>query len=125
MKHSLQVIARDDLAGDTVPGELVDIAWEPPVPGPRRSVTNWKEYMALASRVVGRFHGQMSLHHFDYEHPTRLQPATPRRIRAGRNTVRWIGGSSFGCSAFSISNGVHGRAENSMGSSTATTRQPP
>lgn len=81
MKHSLQVIARDDLAGDTVPGELVDIAWEPPVPGPRRSVTNWKEYMALASRVVGRFHGQMSLHHFDYEHPTRLQPATPRRMK--------------------------------------------
>jgi pimeloyl-ACP methyl ester carboxylesterase len=81
MKQSLQVIARDDLAGDTVPGELVDIAWEPPVPGPRRSVTNWKEYMALASRVVGRFHGQMSLHHFDYEHPTRLQPATPRRMK--------------------------------------------
>lgn len=81
MKHSLHVIPRDDLAGDTVPGELVDIDWEPPVPGPRRSVTNWKDYMALASRVVGRFHGQMSLHHFDYEHPTRLQPATPRRMK--------------------------------------------
>lgn len=81
MKPSLQVIPRDDLAGDTVPGELVDIAWEPPVPGPRRSVTNWKDYMAMASRVVGRFHGQMSLHHFDYEHPTRLQPATPRRMK--------------------------------------------
>ena len=81
MKNSLHLIARDDLAGDTVPGELVDIAWEPPVPGTRRSVTNWKDYMALASRVVGRFHGQMSLHHFDYEHPTRLQPATPRRMK--------------------------------------------
>ena len=82
MNPQLQVIARDELSGDTVPGELVDIAWEPPVPGPRRSVNSWRDYMALASRVVGRFHGQMSLHQFDYEHPTRLQSATPRRLKA-------------------------------------------
>lgn len=81
MSGALKVIARDDAAGDTVPGELVDVTWEPSVPGPRRSVANWKEYMALASRVVGRFHGQMAQHHFDYVHPTRLQPGTPRRLK--------------------------------------------
>ena len=81
MKPALQVIPRDDSAGDTVPGELIDIAWEPPVAGPRRTLTSWKDYMALASRVVGRFHGQMTLQNFDYEHPVRLQPATPRRLK--------------------------------------------
>jgi pimeloyl-ACP methyl ester carboxylesterase len=72
---------RDAAAGDTVPGELLDVAWEPPVPGQRRVVTSWGDYMGLASRVVGRFHGQFKLQHFDYHHPTRLQPGTPRRLK--------------------------------------------
>jgi pimeloyl-ACP methyl ester carboxylesterase len=81
MKTALSVVARDEAFGDTAPGELVDVAWEPPVPGRRRVLTNWNEYMAMASRVVGRFHGQFRMHHFEYEHPTQLQPATPRRLR--------------------------------------------
>ena len=81
MKPNLALIARDHAGGDTVPGELVDAAWEPPVRGQRRTLNSWKEYMGLASRVVGRFHGQFRLCHFEYEHPTRLQPATPRRLK--------------------------------------------
>ncbi len=80
MKNSLAVVPRDAVAGDTIPAPL-DVAWEPPVPGRRRVLTNWNEYMALASRVVGRFHGQFRQEHFEYEHPTRLQPGTPRRLR--------------------------------------------
>jgi pimeloyl-ACP methyl ester carboxylesterase len=78
---ALTVIPRDADAGDTAPGALFDVAWEPPLPGRRRSLSSWHEYMALASRVVGRFHGHFQLKHFDYEHPTRLQPGTPRRLR--------------------------------------------
>jgi pimeloyl-ACP methyl ester carboxylesterase len=37
--------------------------------------------MAVASQVVGRFHGQFRLAHFDYVHPTRLQPETARRLQ--------------------------------------------
>jgi pimeloyl-ACP methyl ester carboxylesterase len=81
MKPALSVWVRDDAAGDTVPAPLVDVTWEPPLPGRRRVLTSWNEYMALASRVVGRFHGQFSLNHFDYQHPARLQPGTPRRLR--------------------------------------------
>ena len=81
MKSSLSIVPRDDFAGDTVPGELVDIAWEPPVRGPRRPLTTWRDYMAQASRVVGRFHGQFALHRFDYEHPVRLQAGTPLRMK--------------------------------------------
>ena len=74
-------IARDDAAGDTVPAALFDLAWEPPVPGRRRVLANWNEYVAVASQVVGRFHGQYRLEHFDYHHPTRLQPGTARRLK--------------------------------------------
>jgi pimeloyl-ACP methyl ester carboxylesterase len=81
MKPALVVVPRDEASGDTVPGALTDVAWEPPVRGQRRVLTNWQEYMALASRVVGRFHGQFRLCHFDYEHPTRLQPGTPLRLK--------------------------------------------
>ena len=86
MKPPLQV-ARDDAWGDTVPAALPDVAWEPPLPGQRRTMTNWNEYMALASRVVGRFHGQFKLQHFDYEHPTRLQPGTPPRLKTPYRAV--------------------------------------
>ncbi len=81
MKPALVVVPRDEASGDTVPGALMDVAWEPPVRGQRRILTSWQEYMALASRVVGRFHGQFRLSHFDYEHPTRLQPGTPLRLK--------------------------------------------
>ncbi|MBL8345827.1 MAG: alpha/beta hydrolase [Rubrivivax sp.] len=85
MRAQLNVVARQAEFGDTVPaplgGALPDVAWEPPLPGQRRSLGSWNEYMALASRVVGRFHGHFQLRHFDYEHPTRLQPGTPRRLR--------------------------------------------
>ena len=77
----LAVVPRDEDTGDTVPGALLDVTWEPPLPGRRRVLTSWADYMALASRVVGRFHGQFHLHHFDYEHPVKLQPGTPRRLR--------------------------------------------
>lgn len=85
MKHGLSIVPRDDFAGDTVPGELVDIAWEPPLRGPGRQLTTWRDYMAQASRVVGRFHGQFDLQRFDYQHPVRLQPATPLRLKQPYN----------------------------------------
>ncbi len=81
MKPALIAVPRHADAGDTVPAELLDLAWEPPLPGRRRVLTSWNDYMALASRVVGRFHGRFQLRHFDYLHPTRLQPGTPRRLR--------------------------------------------
>ena len=55
--------------------------WEPPIPGRRRSVDTWDEYMAVASRVVGRFYNRFRLEHFDYVHPVRLQSGSPRRFR--------------------------------------------
>jgi pimeloyl-ACP methyl ester carboxylesterase len=81
MKPQLAIVPRSDFAGDTVPGDLVDIAWEPTTRGPRRPLTTWRDYMAQASRIVGRFHGQFQLQRFDYLHPVRLQPGTPRRLR--------------------------------------------
>ncbi len=75
------VVARDEAAGDTVPAALFDLAWEPLVPGRRRVLTNWNDYIAVASQVVGRFHGQYNLCHFDYHHPVRLQPGTARRLK--------------------------------------------
>ncbi len=44
-------------------------------------VPDWRHYLARARQVVGRFQGQFQLRHFDYQHPARLQPATPRRLR--------------------------------------------
>jgi pimeloyl-ACP methyl ester carboxylesterase len=81
MSRNSQAAAREVWTGDTLPAALLDEAWEPPMPGRRRVINNWREYMALASRVVGRFHGQFQTRHFDYEHPVRLQPGTPRRLR--------------------------------------------
>lgn len=81
MSGALQFLPRDEAAGDTVPGALFDLAWEPPATGRRRVLRSWKDYMAVASQVVGRFHLQFGVGHFDYLHPTRLQPATPRRLR--------------------------------------------
>ena len=75
------VVARDEAAGDTVPSALFDLAWEPPVLGRRRVLTSWNDYLAVASQVVGRFHGQFRHGQFDYQHPTRLQPGTARRLK--------------------------------------------
>ena len=55
--------------------------WQPEIPGQRRLLTTWDNYMELASRVVGRFFNQFRLEHFDYMHPVRLQRETPRRFR--------------------------------------------
>lgn len=77
----LRLAEREAFAGDTVPGELFDLSWEPPGAPRRRVVADWKQYMAVASQVVGRFHGQFVQRHFDYLHPVALQPATPRRLK--------------------------------------------
>lgn len=50
-----------------------DPDWEPPIPGRRHVLNNWDEYMALAKRIVGRFHDRFDLRHFEYLHPVRLQ----------------------------------------------------
>jgi pimeloyl-ACP methyl ester carboxylesterase len=82
---NIVTLPRDDAAGDTVPAALFDLAWEPPVPGRRRVLSSWNDYIAVASQVVGRFHGQYRLGHFDYHHPTRLQPGTVRRLKRPYN----------------------------------------
>ncbi len=52
--------------------------WEPPIPGRRRVLKTWDEYMALAKRIIARFDHQFDLRHFDYHHPVRLQRVAPR-----------------------------------------------
>ena len=47
--------------------------WEPPIPGRRRVLHTWDEYMSLAKRIIERFDHQFDLRHFDYHHPVRLQ----------------------------------------------------
>ena len=81
MRSALHMVARDQAAGDTVPAELFDLNWEPPTRGRRRVLSSWNDYIAMASQVVGRFHGQFRLGHFDYVHPKQLQPGTPRRLK--------------------------------------------
>jgi len=58
IKPMLSVVPRDAAFGDTVPGELLDPSWEPTLRARRREVSDWGQYMAIASQVVGRFHGQ-------------------------------------------------------------------
>lgn len=77
-KPRLQVLPRPASADTSAPP---DVAWEPPVRGRPRSLETWGDYMAFASRVVGRFHGQFRLERFDYVHPTRLQAGTPKRMK--------------------------------------------
>jgi pimeloyl-ACP methyl ester carboxylesterase len=55
-----------------------DPDWEPPIPGRRRVLTTWDDYMALAKRIIARFDHQFDLKHFDYLHPVRLQKCPPR-----------------------------------------------
>jgi pimeloyl-ACP methyl ester carboxylesterase len=55
--------------------------WQPDIPGNPRTFPSWDSYMAMASRIVGRFHNEFRLRHFDYMHPVRLQRKTPPRFR--------------------------------------------
>jgi pimeloyl-ACP methyl ester carboxylesterase len=81
-KPRLQVLPRrTEWSAQALPASLPDVAWEPPVRSRARPLETWSEYMAFASRVVGRFHGQFRLERFDYVHPTRLQVGTPRRLK--------------------------------------------
>jgi pimeloyl-ACP methyl ester carboxylesterase len=50
-----------------------DPDWEPPIPGRRRILHTWDEYMAMAKRIIERFDHEFDLRHFDYMHPVRLQ----------------------------------------------------
>ncbi len=50
-------------------------------PASRRVLASWDEYMALAKRIVGRFHDEFELRYFDYVHPARLQVRVPLRLR--------------------------------------------
>ena len=52
--------------------------WEPPIPGRRRVLKTWDEYMAMAKRIIERFDHRFDLRHFDYHHPVRLQRCAPR-----------------------------------------------
>jgi len=55
--------------------------WEPPIPGRRHVLNTWDDYMGLAKRIVGRFHDQFDLRHFEYEHPMGLQRKVPLRFK--------------------------------------------
>jgi pimeloyl-ACP methyl ester carboxylesterase len=55
-----------------------DPDWEPPIPGRRHVLNTWDEYMALAKRIVGRFHDRFDMRHFEYLHPVKLQKCAPR-----------------------------------------------
>jgi pimeloyl-ACP methyl ester carboxylesterase len=55
-----------------------DPDWEPPIPGKRRVLKTWDEYMALAKRIIERFAKKFELRHFDYHHPVSLQKCALR-----------------------------------------------
>ena len=57
-----------------------DPDWEPAIPGRRRVLNTWDEYMAMAKRIIERFDHEFDLRHFDYLHPVRLQRC-PMRFR--------------------------------------------
>ena len=52
--------------------------WEPPIPGRRRVLHTWDEYMALAKKIIARFDHEFDLKHFDYLHPVALQRCATR-----------------------------------------------
>jgi pimeloyl-ACP methyl ester carboxylesterase len=79
MKPLLSVVRQPSAQDDDM--DRVNPAWEPALRSRQRSVADWEQYMAIASQVVGRFHGQFKLERFDYEHPEHLQPLTPKRLR--------------------------------------------
>jgi pimeloyl-ACP methyl ester carboxylesterase len=55
-----------------------DPDWEPPIPGRRRVLNTWDEYMSMAKRIIERFDHEFDLRHFDYLHPVRLQRCAAR-----------------------------------------------
>ena len=55
-----------------------DPDWEPPIPGRRRILRSWDEYLMMAKRIIARFDHKFDLKHFDYHHPVRLQSCSPR-----------------------------------------------
>jgi len=77
----LRVVPRDAAGGRDTPAAPCDPAWEPDTRPQRSAPGDWQQYMAMASQVVGRFHGQYRLQRFYYLHPPSLQPRTPRRLR--------------------------------------------
>jgi pimeloyl-ACP methyl ester carboxylesterase len=79
MKPRLSVVRQASAQGGDM--DRVDPAWEPAPHSRQRSVADWEQYMAIASQVVGRFHGQFKLERFEYEHPEHLQALTPKRLR--------------------------------------------
>lgn len=59
-----------------------DPDWEPPIPGKRRVLKTWDEYMSLAKRIIERFDKKFDLRHFDYHHPVSLQKCALRFRKA-------------------------------------------
>jgi pimeloyl-ACP methyl ester carboxylesterase len=55
-----------------------DPDWEPPIPGRRRVLKTWDEYLMMAKRIIARFDHKFDLKHFDYHHPVRLQKCSTR-----------------------------------------------
>lgn len=55
--------------------------WEPAVPGVRRRLDSWDEYMTMARRIVGRFHDRFTPGQLEYMQPVRLQHKSPVRFR--------------------------------------------
>lgn len=74
------IVHSDQTARPMRPEEVAP-DWEPPIPGKRHVLANWDDYMAMAARVVGRFHDKFELRYFDYEHPKRLQRGVPVRFK--------------------------------------------
>jgi hypothetical protein len=72
-----------------------DPDWEPPIPGRRRVLRTWDEYMALAKRIIARFDHQFDLRHFDYRHPVRLQRCALRFRRPYPVKVAYTDGASL------------------------------
>lgn len=45
-------------------------------------ISTWEQYERIATVALARFENKFRLCKFDYIHPTRLQPSTPRRFKA-------------------------------------------
>lgn len=69
------------MSAAAAPAVAPDVGWEPALAGGRAAVTDWDDYMRMAARVVGRFHGRFRLERFEYHHPVHLQPGTVARLK--------------------------------------------
>mgnify|MGYP003339281479 CR=1 FL=1 len=71
--------------------------------GRRHALANWDDYMAMATRIVGRFHTQFDLRFFDYVHPERLQKKVPLRFRKPYSVrVAYTAGEAVGPEIFNF-----------------------